>query len=82
MKGLKTFYLDTDVLLELKKVKNSSALINSYLRHYLELPNINTINEAKAKSEELKEMAAVFDAKIEQMEVIEKEDNKKILVLD
>ena len=67
VKGLKTFYLDIEVLQELKKIKNSSTLINTYLRSYFSIASNLEKEELQVKAEEAKELAAVFEAKIEEL---------------
>lgn len=69
-----TFYLDIEVVQELKKIKNKSALVNNYLRHYFEIPQNIGKEELKAKVEEAHEIAAVFESKIE--EIDKKEQDK------
>jgi len=65
MKGLKTFYLDTEVLFLLKGIKNPSALVNSYLRNYFTIPDMKK-TELKEKAVEATEMAAILNAKVEE----------------
>ena len=64
MKTHMSFSLDTDVAEELKKEKNQSDLINSYLRHYFGLGNINQTEEQikqKALNDQIqKDMESAF----------------------
>lgn len=48
VKGLTTFSLDIEVIEELKKEKNKSNLVNSYLRHYFNLKK-KSKEDGKAK---------------------------------
>ena len=77
MKGLKTFYLDMEILQELKKIKNPSSLVNSYLKNYFSIPEVTDKVDAQTKADEAREIAAVFDAKVE--ELTKKEPEKKVL---
>ena len=79
MKGLKTFYLDTEILLELKKIKNPSLLINAYLRNYFSIPQNLEKEDLKQKAVDAQVMADVFNAKVE--ELTEKEPERKEVFL-
>jgi hypothetical protein len=73
MKGLKTFYLDMEILQELKKIKNPSLLVNSYFKNYFSIPEITDKADAQAKADEAREIAAILDAKVEEIEKAEPE---------
>lgn len=62
-----------EVLQELKKVKNPSTIINSYLRSYFSVPTVTAEAEARARAEEAREVAAVFEAKAEEIKSSEPE---------
>jgi predicted CopG family antitoxin len=79
MKVTKTITIDVEVAVELSKVKNASDLINSYLKHYFEIPSIMDKTDAQAKAEEAREIAAAFEAKVE--ELTEKEPERKEVFL-
>ena len=61
MKRTKTFSIDDEVFEGLKQITNASALVNSYLRAYME------IGKVKSKRDEQtdKILDEVIDAKLE-----------------
>jgi hypothetical protein len=67
VKGLKTFYLDVEIIQELKKIKNPSTLVNSYLRNYFSLPQNLKEEELKQKSDEAKQQAAMIEAELDDL---------------
>lgn len=80
MKVQCNFTIDADVALELQKIKNKSALINSYLRSYFGIPSNLELEDAKQKAEEAKEIAAVLEAKVEEIETKQEEESKEIVL--
>jgi len=62
MKGNITLCLDFEVIIELKKEKNKSALINSYLRNYFSLNKKPEVEEP-LKEEEKEDFKDSFGSK-------------------
>lgn len=52
MKIIQTITLDLDVVMELKKERNKSKLINDFLRDYFELDNKQIKEKAELSKEE------------------------------
>jgi hypothetical protein len=79
MKTTVTLYIDIELAAMLAKEKNKSYLINSYLRNYYGIKPTTDKQELRIKADEAREMAAVFEAKIDQIESTEPERKEVFL---
>jgi hypothetical protein len=66
--------VDADVAVKLRQEKNISALINSYLRHFFEIPSETSKVKLEIEKKAAEEIAAIIGEKIEVIEKKEEAD--------